>query len=147
MALELRALWQRAGSPSSRFLGATAGGISHTTVAQALSGKRVPSWAVLRSIVHALGGSEDHFRPLWVAASTRPMTRQISEADSVSWIEEMVELQKQQLQEMVDLDHLHALERIRLYRKYNQHPLPADLRLTKLRARLLNSRKPNDPEE
>jgi hypothetical protein len=43
--------------------------ISHTTVADALNGKRVPSWGTVESLVRQLGGNEKEFTRLWQAAS------------------------------------------------------------------------------
>jgi hypothetical protein len=66
----LHGLCQGAGSPSSREIASgTGGAASHTTVAQVLSGRRVPSWPVLQAIVGCLGGDPGQFRELWAAAT------------------------------------------------------------------------------
>jgi hypothetical protein len=66
----LSGLHQHAGSPSSREIASgTGGAASHTTVAQVLSGRRVPSWPVLQAIVGRLGGDPERFRELWAAAT------------------------------------------------------------------------------
>lgn len=58
-----------AGSPSSRTLAAIIGGISHSTVNEALRGERLPSWPVTSKIALALKGEEEDVRALWVAAN------------------------------------------------------------------------------
>jgi transcriptional regulator with XRE-family HTH domain len=66
----LAGLHQDAGSPSSREIASgTSGAASHTTVAQVLSGKRVPSWPILQAIVERLGGNPEGLRELWTAAT------------------------------------------------------------------------------
>lgn len=64
----LRALHLRAGRPSARAMAAAIGNVSHTTVAEALNGKRVPSWPIMQSIVGHLGGDEAAIHALWVEA-------------------------------------------------------------------------------
>jgi TIR domain len=64
---QLRRLHVHAGEPSSRVLAERADGLSHTTVNQALKGRRIPSWPILARIVTALGGDEEEFRILWSA--------------------------------------------------------------------------------
>lgn len=89
---ELRALHARAGAPSTRAIARELTDVSHTTVAEALNGRRVPSWPVLAKIVTVLAdnaemlqnaGSEEAFqeasiqeifRSLWEAATERPTT-------------------------------------------------------------------------
>lgn len=66
----LSGLHKDAGSPSSREIASGAGGAaSHTTVAQVLSGRRIPSWPVLQAIVERLGGDPERFRDLWAVAA------------------------------------------------------------------------------
>ncbi len=65
----LRALHAHAGAPSTRNLAALIGTVSHTTVAEALAGRRLVSWPVVSDIVVALGGDQDQFRQLWQSAS------------------------------------------------------------------------------
>lgn len=61
----LRDLHLQAGRPSARAVARLAGDVSHTTVAEALSGRRLPTWPVLDKIVRALEGEADRFRELW----------------------------------------------------------------------------------
>ena len=70
---ELKTLHLLAGGLSSRAIAKTvthktARKITHTTVNQALTGKHVPSWPVLESIVKVLDGDAEHYRALWVQA-------------------------------------------------------------------------------
>src|SRR5262249_28427396 len=67
----LQNLHANAGRPSARRLAAQIGTVSHTTVAEALSGRRVPTWPVVASIVRQLGGTEAEptFRRLWAATT------------------------------------------------------------------------------
>lgn len=72
---ELRELHLWAGEPSTRALAAmireTPGqAASHTTVADMLNGRRVPSLPMLERIVRALGGDSAHFRELWMQAQS-----------------------------------------------------------------------------
>lgn len=60
---ELRVLRASAGGPSSRAL-APQTGCSHTTVSEAFSGRRVPTWGTVEAIVRVLGGDVDQFREL-----------------------------------------------------------------------------------
>jgi Helix-turn-helix domain len=66
LAVALRHLHRRAGEPSSREIG-RAINFSHTTVAQALSGRRCPSWRVIEAVVIYLNGETEEFRELWMA--------------------------------------------------------------------------------
>ncbi|MEO3861613.1 NACHT domain-containing protein [Acrocarpospora sp. B8E8] len=70
-ASALQDLHAKAGKPSARRLATEIGTVSHTTVAEALSGRRVPTWPVVASIVRQLGGAdvEPIFRRLWAAAT------------------------------------------------------------------------------
>ncbi|MFH8366382.1 tetratricopeptide repeat protein [Streptomyces sp. NPDC018031] len=43
----------------------TGGVVSHSTVHQALSGKRIPRWGALELIIEALGGDPENFHSLW----------------------------------------------------------------------------------
>ncbi len=69
LASALRRLHERAGSPTTRDVAATAGNLSHTTVADTLSGRTVPSWKTLQRLISALGGDSADFRDLWLEAS------------------------------------------------------------------------------
>lgn len=71
---ELRHLWSTAGGPSARALSRDIGGISHTTIAGALSGKLLPSRGKMILIVEALGGSWEHFEPLYPKKTPRVAT-------------------------------------------------------------------------
>lgn len=64
-------LHREAGSPSSREMASGIEKASHTTIAQALSGRRVPSWPVLQAVVEYLGGDQELFRGLWGAATAK----------------------------------------------------------------------------
>lgn len=87
----LSALRVRAGDPSlrqiaSKIAGGPGGRISHTTVADALSGRRVPSWPAVAAIVRALEGDEQTFRRAWVEATERPATPTASERQEVLFV-------------------------------------------------------------
>jgi hypothetical protein len=63
--------WQMAaGMPSTRKIADGIGTVSHTTIADALAGRRVPSWPVLSDIVIYLHGDRDEARALWAASRT-----------------------------------------------------------------------------
>src|SRR5438045_2075470 len=64
----LQALHLQAGRPSARAIAAAVGNVSHTTVAEALSGKRIPSWPILQRIINHLDGDESEILTLWNAA-------------------------------------------------------------------------------
>lgn len=69
LTARLRELHLDAGEPSTRRIAAqTAGAVSHSTVHQALAGKRLPRWGALELIVEALGGDPDEFRTAWKSA-------------------------------------------------------------------------------
>jgi transcriptional regulator with XRE-family HTH domain len=63
----LNDLQDSAGKPSIRSV-AQAINVSHSTVAEAFRGKRIPSWLILKGIVNYLGGEEHSFRLLWEEA-------------------------------------------------------------------------------
>src|SRR5438067_12349093 len=67
----LRQLHGAAGEPSARAISKKIGTASHTTVAEVLRGKRIPSWPIVASIVRELSGDETEFRQLWMAAADR----------------------------------------------------------------------------
>lgn len=69
LAAALERLHLAAGKPPTRKIAAAVGSLSHTTVADALAGRRVPSWPVLEKIVTSLGGDPAMFRALWVDAA------------------------------------------------------------------------------
>jgi hypothetical protein len=70
LAGALRQLHIQAGRPSTRILAERIGTVSHTTVADALAGKRVPSWSIISDIVRGLGGDQAVFKQLWMAAAS-----------------------------------------------------------------------------
>lgn len=61
----MRELGQRAGSPSSRAVSYRTGGmVSHTTVADLMSGKRIPRWPALLQIAQALRATPEDLREI-----------------------------------------------------------------------------------
>ncbi|MEU6236239.1 helix-turn-helix transcriptional regulator [Kitasatospora sp. NPDC047058] len=68
-AAELRRLRQDAGQPSFRTMAKDAGSISHTTLYEAASGSRLPSWPTTRAYVRACGGDETEWQRRWSAAA------------------------------------------------------------------------------
>jgi CheY-like chemotaxis protein len=75
LAGALQSLHVANGAPSVRALARKIGEVSHTTVADALAGRRVPSWEALQGIVHALDGDEAEFRRLWQAAKAASVAK------------------------------------------------------------------------
>ena len=67
-------LHRRAGKPTSRAIASAVASVSHTTVADTIGGRRVPSWPILEKIVVYLGGDTLQFRMLWEDAITPPST-------------------------------------------------------------------------
>ncbi|PSM44054.1 molecular chaperone Tir [Streptomyces dioscori] len=65
LAAALQDLHRQAGKPTLRALAERIGTVSHTTVADALRGKRQASWATVNAIVRELDGDEEKFRRLW----------------------------------------------------------------------------------
>ena len=66
----LRALHLAAGRPSARSISrALDQAVSHTTIADLLNGRRIPSWAITQRVVAHLNGDEGKFRYLWGQAS------------------------------------------------------------------------------
>lgn len=99
LAAALRSLRVQAGSPSLRALAKRAGTVSHTTVAEALAGGRVPSWQVVSAIVRACEGDEDQIRRKWLAAhdaeaasaaesSSVSEPALVREGDTLDWLHE-----------------------------------------------------------
>lgn len=64
----LKDLHLQAGAPSSRRIAAQAGGISHTTVNNLLTGRVTPRWEYVQAIVQALEGDEEMFHRFWMDA-------------------------------------------------------------------------------
>ncbi|MER8105848.1 helix-turn-helix transcriptional regulator [Kitasatospora sp. NPDC094016] len=69
LAAELRRLRLEAGQPSFRTMAKTVGSISHTTLYEAASGSRLPSWTTTRAYVRACGGDEAEWHRRWTAAA------------------------------------------------------------------------------
>ncbi|MFJ8431083.1 helix-turn-helix domain-containing protein [Kitasatospora sp. NPDC094019] len=68
LTTELRRLRLAAGNPSFRTMARAAGSISHTTLHEAASGARIPSWPTTSAFVRACGGDEAAWRRRWTAA-------------------------------------------------------------------------------
>jgi len=67
LAHELRVLRSRAGSPSYQTMAKVAG-FSATTLSRAASGKRLPSWEVVKAYVRACGADFEAWEPRWQEA-------------------------------------------------------------------------------
>ncbi len=67
-AEDLRRLRENAGNPSFRRMASTSGSISHTTLHEAASGTRFPSWETTREFVRACAADEQEWRARWEAA-------------------------------------------------------------------------------
>jgi NACHT domain len=80
---ELRA---RVGNPGSRKIAAQLGTVSHTTVAEAFSGRRIPTWPVVAAIVDGLGGDSRLFRQLWQDATNETPTQTEAERESEAFL-------------------------------------------------------------
>lgn len=65
---ELHCLRVSAGSPSFRKMAGLSGCISHTTLAEAEKGLRLPSWETTQEFVKACGGNEADWRARWESA-------------------------------------------------------------------------------
>jgi hypothetical protein len=73
LAARLREWHVATGAPSVRTIAAGIAGAGHSTVADALSGRRIPSWRILSEIVEYLGGDLDEARALWAGSRTAGM--------------------------------------------------------------------------
>ncbi|GAA1233473.1 hypothetical protein GCM10009665_24690 [Kitasatospora nipponensis] len=78
-AAALRQLRLEAGNPSFRAMAGATGAISHTTLHEAASGSRLPSWPTTRSYVQACGGHESEWRRRWLAAASAASDRQAAD--------------------------------------------------------------------
>lgn len=67
-AVHLKSLANRSGRPSVRAL-ADKTGYGKTVIADALAGRKLPTWAVVESLGHALGADVTDLRTRWLAAS------------------------------------------------------------------------------
>ncbi|CRK61701.1 hypothetical protein [Alloactinosynnema sp. L-07] len=63
----LRELREAVGTPSFRRMAGVSGVISHTTLHEAASGNRFPSWETTREFVKVCGGDERDWRARWMA--------------------------------------------------------------------------------
>jgi hypothetical protein len=84
LAAALRSLRAQAGTPSLREIARRAGTISHTSVADALAGTRVPSWDVISAFVRACDGDEDQIRRKWLAARNAELASPDGDATFIS---------------------------------------------------------------
>jgi hypothetical protein len=77
----LRELKERDGNPSFREL-AKRTDLSHTVLAQAVTGPALPTWRVTAAFVEACGGDVDDWRTRWeiVAEALRPRHEKIAPA-------------------------------------------------------------------
>lgn len=64
----LRRLHRAKGAPSTRTVAREIGSLSHTTVAEVLAGRSMPTWPTTEKLVTYLGGDVDEFRHLRQAA-------------------------------------------------------------------------------
>ncbi|MDH6577257.1 helix-turn-helix transcriptional regulator [Kitasatospora sp. MAP5-34] len=78
-AAALRQLRLEAGKPSFRAMAGATGAISHTTLHEAASGSRLPSWPTTRSYVRACGGHEAEWRRRWLAAASAASGRETAD--------------------------------------------------------------------
>ncbi|WFE60089.1 NACHT domain-containing protein [Micromonospora sp. WMMD712] len=86
LASALRELHSQAGAPSARALAKQIGTVSHTTVSEALAGRRTPSWPIVASLVQRLAGDEDRFRVLWSAATAESPPPTTPERDDLAFL-------------------------------------------------------------
>ncbi|MFG2043149.1 NACHT domain-containing protein [Dactylosporangium sp. NPDC048998] len=86
LASALRQLHAQAGAPSARALAKQIGTVSHTTVSEALAGRRTPSWPIVASLVQQLAGDEDRFRILWSATTAASPTPTAPERDDLAFL-------------------------------------------------------------
>src|SRR5690348_10913039 len=84
LASALRDLHLQAGKPSYRSISRALEDVSHTTVAELLGGRRIPSWSIVERVVKQLGGDEDQFRPLWLEASQQEQAPATAVAEEIS---------------------------------------------------------------
>ena len=67
---ELRRLRLNAGNPSFRAMASHAHSVSHTTLHEAVTGRRLPTWPTTCAFVEACGGDAAEWRARWQAAAT-----------------------------------------------------------------------------
>src|ERR671914_1160489 len=73
-AEELRRLRAGAGNPSFRQMAGASRSISHTTLHEAATGSRFPSWETTREFVRACGADEAEWRARWERAKQAAAT-------------------------------------------------------------------------
>jgi hypothetical protein len=71
-AAALRELRDSAGTPSFRRMAQLSGCVSHTTLHEAATGSRFPSWETTREFVLACGADPESWRDRWTRAGTAP---------------------------------------------------------------------------
>lgn len=81
LARDLRALRASVGNPSFRKMAGLSGYISHTTLHEAATGSRLPSWQTTREFVRACGGDEGQWRSRWLAAKNGVADSETSRPD------------------------------------------------------------------
>lgn len=69
MAADLRRLRLEAGNPTLRAMARASGKISHTTLHDAMSGTRLPTWPTVQTFVEVCGGDVETWRQRWLAAA------------------------------------------------------------------------------
>ena len=65
----LRSMRIQAGKPPFRAMAKASGTVSHTTLHDALSGTRMPTWPTVEAFVRACGGDVDQWRRRWAQAA------------------------------------------------------------------------------
>jgi hypothetical protein len=78
-AAELADLRAAAGNPSFRRMAERSGCISHTTLHEAVTGARFPSWETTREFVKACGADEQPWRTRWEVLKDVPVPEVIAE--------------------------------------------------------------------
>jgi Ig-like domain from next to BRCA1 gene/Helix-turn-helix domain len=68
----LRELREEAGNPSFRKMAQLSGSVSHTTLHEAATGARFPSWETTREFVRACGADPEPWLPRWKQARGEP---------------------------------------------------------------------------
>ncbi|MEZ0070523.1 hypothetical protein ABIA32_006576 [Streptacidiphilus sp. MAP12-20] len=69
LAADLKQLRLEAGQPTFRAMAKASGAVSHTTLHDAVSGARLPTWPTVQAFVEACGGDSAVWRQRWLAAS------------------------------------------------------------------------------
>jgi hypothetical protein len=79
-AAQLRELRMAAGNPSFRKMAQRSGCVSHTTLHEATTGARFPSWQTTREFVKACGADAAQWRARWEQAGSSPYPEPVPEA-------------------------------------------------------------------